>query len=84
MIIKKNENIEFERINDEIVILIFEDNSFYKLNKTASQIFGLINDKKDYDDLINEFSRLNGINKKDAILDINNFIIDCRKKKILI
>ena len=29
MIIKKNEDIEFERINDETVILVFEDNSFY-------------------------------------------------------
>ena len=83
MIIKKNEDIEFERINDETVILVFEDNSFYKLNKTASQIFELINDKKNYEDLINEFSRLNGISKKEANSDINEFIIDCKKKKIV-
>ena len=60
------------------------NNSFYRLNNTASQIFLLILDKKNYDSIVNEFSKLNNISKEEAKSDVKEFIKDCKNKGIFL
>ena len=81
--IKLNKDIEYEKIDDEMLILVLETKSFYKLNKTGSQIFELISNEKVYDTVIDKFSKLNNIIKEEAKEDIDYFIKDCKIKKII-
>ena len=84
MKIKINKNIEYHIVGNEILVLVINDNSFYKLNETASQIFNLIISKKNYDSIIEEFSNLNNISKEKAKIDINIFIKESKKNNILL
>jgi hypothetical protein len=83
LIIKISNDIDYQKIDDELLVFVLEDNSFYKFNKSASIIFELIKNFEEENKIIEEFSKLYNLSKEESKKEIIDFIKDCKKKKIL-
>jgi len=76
--------VEIQHVEDEILVFVLKDNSFYRFNESAADILKLLIKEKDRDKTAVRYAKLYSISLGQAEIDVDILIKDCIKKKILV
>jgi len=82
-IYQKNKEIEYNILDDEVVILTPKKSEFFSLNKTGTKIFQLINGKNDVKTIIKRISKDFNLKEEKAKKDVIEFLNQLKEKNIL-
>lgn len=82
--IKINKNLLFEKIDDQLVCFDSDKSIIYYFNNTAKEIFLLIKKNKTKKEIVDIFLKKYQINEKQLVNDIEFFLNELRKKKIIL
>ena len=80
---KLNKGFIVQKVGDKSTIFDGEESALYTFNKTGSLIFSKIKAGWDEDKIADLISKTYSIQKKPALKDVNDFVKDLIKSKII-
>jgi len=81
---KRIENQPFTDIDGEIVMLNLENNEYYGLNKTASDVWRIIEKPTRFGDIINYLTKIYDVDKEKCAEEVTELIKKLLEKKLVI
>lgn len=82
--IRRNPDIIFNKIEDEVVMLSFEKGEYYGLDKTGSVIWTLLEKEMTFQELIESILLFFEITEEQCEKDTLEFLYDLHSRKLLL